>query len=78
MTIFNVGVQMSAPRWVAGRALAAFQAAIAGGVAIGSWGWGNVANSYGIENALLGAGAFLLASPVAEPLAAHAADGWAQ
>jgi MFS family permease len=64
VTIFNVGVQMSAPRWVAGRALAAFQAAIAGGVAIGSWGWGSVANSYGIENALLAAGAFLLASPV--------------
>jgi predicted MFS family arabinose efflux permease len=64
VTIFNVGVQMSAPRWVAGRALAAFQAAIAGGVAIGSWGWGSVANSYGIENALLAAGAFLLVSPV--------------
>ncbi len=64
MTIFNVGVQMSAPRWVAGRALAAFQASIAGSVAAGSWGWGHVANSYGIENALLAAGAFLLASPV--------------
>ena len=30
VTLFNVGVQLSAPRWVAGRALAAFQAAIAG------------------------------------------------
>ena len=64
VTIFNVGVQMSAPRWVAGRALAAFQAAIAGGVAAGSWGWGNIAHAYGIEMALLAAGAFLLASPV--------------
>ena len=28
--LFNVGVQLAAPRWVAGRSLAAFQAAIAG------------------------------------------------
>src|SRR5688572_17795391 len=40
IALFNIGVQLSAPRWVAGRALAAFQAAIAGGVAVGSWGWG--------------------------------------
>jgi hypothetical protein len=37
VTLFNVGVQLSSPRWVSGRALAAFQAAIAGGIAIGSW-----------------------------------------
>ena len=35
------GVQMSVPRWVAGRALAGYQAAIAGGIALGSWMWGN-------------------------------------
>ena len=29
VTLFNVGVQLAAPRWVAGRALAAYQAAIA-------------------------------------------------
>ena len=28
VTLFNVGVQLAAPRWVAGRALAAYQAAI--------------------------------------------------
>ncbi|MDU6495610.1 MFS transporter, partial [Bradyrhizobium sp.] len=31
VALFNIGVQLSAPRWVAGRALAAFQAAISGG-----------------------------------------------
>ena len=46
VTLFNVGVQLSAPRWVAGRALAAFQAAIAGGIAVGSWGWGYTREPY--------------------------------
>ena len=64
VTLFNVGVQMSAPRWVAGRALAAFQASIAGGVAVGSFGWGNLSTAYGVTNALLAAGAVLLISPV--------------
>ena len=63
VTLFNVGVQMSAPRWVAGRALAAFQAAIAGGIAIGSWVWGYMANHIGVENTLLISGAALLGSP---------------
>ena len=42
VALFNIGVQLSAPRWVAGRSLAAFQASIAGGIAIGSWGWGHL------------------------------------
>ena len=36
VALFNIGVQLSAPRWVAGRSLAAFQASIAGGIAMGS------------------------------------------
>ena len=64
VTLFNIGVQLSTPRWVAGRALAAYQAAIAGGVAIGSWLWGYVANGVGIGNALLIAGAMMFVSPV--------------
>ena len=39
VTAFNVGVQLAAPRWVAGRALAAYQAAISGGIALGIWAW---------------------------------------
>jgi hypothetical protein len=57
-------VQLSAPRWVAGRALAAFQAAIAGGIALGSWGWGRLSNHFGIESALLISGAVLFVSPL--------------
>jgi predicted MFS family arabinose efflux permease len=64
VTLFNIGVQFSAPRWVAGRALAAFQAAIAGGVAVGSWLWGYLAGHIGVENTLLISGAVLGASPL--------------
>ena len=53
VALFNIGVQLSAPRWVAGRSLAAFQASIAGGVAIGSWGWGHLTDAAGVETALL-------------------------
>ena len=64
VTLFNVGVQLAAARWVAGRALAAYQAAIAGGIALGSWVWGSTANVIGVEGALLISGATLLLSPL--------------
>lgn len=64
VTLFNIGVQFSAPRWVAGRALATFQAAISGGVAIGSWVWGHIANFAGVREALLLSAIMLLVSPV--------------
>src|ERR1700744_3787809 len=35
VALFNIGVQVFAPRWVAGRSLAAFQASISGGIALG-------------------------------------------
>ena len=64
VTLFNVGVQLSAPRWVSGRALAAFQAAISGGIAIGSWVWGHLSNALGVEGALLISGTAMLISPI--------------
>jgi MFS family permease len=64
VALFNIGVQLSAPRWVAGRSLAAFQAAIAGGIAIGSWGWGRLTDQFGVETALLISGAAMFASPL--------------
>lgn len=64
IALFNIGVQLSAPRWVAGRALAAFQAAIAGGIAVGSWSWGHVANSAGVGETLLISGAAMFVSPL--------------
>ncbi len=64
VTLFNVGVQLAAPRWVAGRALAAYQAAITGGIALGSWMWGSIANVIGVEGALLISAVALVASPL--------------
>jgi MFS family permease len=64
VALFNIGVQLSAPRWVAGRSLAAFQAAIAGGIALGSWGWGRLTDAAGVETALLVSAVLMLASPL--------------
>jgi MFS family permease len=64
VALFNIGVQLSAPRWVAGRSLAAFQASIAGGIAIGSWGWGHLTNIAGVETALLVSAGLMLVSPL--------------
>ncbi len=64
VALFNIGVQLSAPRWVAGRSLAAFQASIAGGIAVGSWGWGHLTDAYGVETALLVSAGLMLLSPL--------------
>ncbi|MBA4034750.1 MAG: MFS transporter [Bradyrhizobium sp.] len=64
VALFNIGVQLSAPRWVAGRSLAAFQAAIAGGIAIGSWGWGHLTDLAGVEVALLVSAGLMALSPL--------------
>jgi predicted MFS family arabinose efflux permease len=64
VALFNIGVQLSAPRWVAGRSLAAFQAAISGGIAIGSWGWGHLTDVAGVETAMLAAAGLMLLSPI--------------
>ena len=50
---FNASVQLSTPRWVVGRALALYQMATFGGMALGSWVWGVVAEQAGSANALL-------------------------
>jgi len=63
-TLLNIGVQLSAPRWVSGRALAAYQAASSGGIALGAWGWGHLTDLAGVDAALLIAAALLLASPL--------------
>ena len=64
VALFNIGVQLSAPRWVAGRSLAAFQASIAGGIALGSWGWGHLTDIAGVEIALLVSAGLMLVSPL--------------
>jgi hypothetical protein len=64
VTIYNIGIQLSAPRWVAGRTLAAFQAAIAGGIAIGSWLWGHVAQMEGVSTSLLVSAITMASTPI--------------
>lgn len=56
ITIYNVGVQTVLPRWVSGRALAAYQTAIAGGMAVGAWIWGHVAQAFSVGTGLSVAG----------------------
>lgn len=62
--LLNIGVQLSAPRWVSGRSLATYQAASSGGIAIGSWGWGHLTDAAGVEMALLVSAVLMLISPL--------------
>lgn len=60
LSTFNVTVQLSVPRWVMARALSLYQMATFGGLAGGSWLWGEVAAAHGIGVALLAAPLVLL------------------
>ncbi len=64
LSLFNVTVQLSSPRWVVGRALAMYQMATFGGMAAGSWIWGATAEVFGTHGALLASGVFLLLGAV--------------
>ena len=75
LSLFNMTVQLSTPRWVVGRALALYQTAAFGGMALGSWLWGSVAEAYGPAQALAAAAAAMLAAGLvglALPLPARA------
>jgi len=60
LSLFNVSVQLSTPRWVVGRALSIYQTATFGGMAAGSWLWGLVADTYGPTTALVASAATLI------------------
>ncbi|WBU63199.1 MFS transporter [Paracoccus aerodenitrificans] len=62
LSLFNVTVQLSTPRWVVARALALYQTATFGGMAAGAWLWGAVAQAYGFQAALLAAAIGLVAA----------------
>ena len=64
LSLFNVSVQLSTPRWVVARALAMYQTLTFGGMAAGSWIWGAVAGAEGIGTALTLAGIVLLVGAV--------------
>ena len=64
MTMLNLGVQLSAPRWVTARALSLYQSSITGGVALGAWMWGAQAAHHGVGAVMVASGAALIVSPL--------------
>lgn len=53
VSVLNITIQLSTPRWVIARALSMFQTCTAGGIAIGSWLWGEVAAQTSVDQAIL-------------------------
>lgn len=62
ISMLNVGVQLSSPRWVTARALSLFTSALTGGVAIGSWVWGEAVSSLGLAPVIALSGGALAAT----------------
>jgi MFS family permease len=62
LSTFNVTVQISSPRWVVGRTVAIYQMVTFGGLAIGSWLSGIVANEFGLVVCLVASGALMVVS----------------
>jgi len=60
LSLFNMTIQLSTPRWVVGRVLSLYQTATFGGMALGSWLFGFSADVLGLQMALIGAGIVLL------------------
>ncbi|MBB3993941.1 MFS family permease [Sulfitobacter undariae] len=60
LSLFNVTVQLSTPRWVVGRALALYQTGVFGGMAGGSWAWGSIAENFGADLAMFIAAGLLV------------------
>ncbi|ATE64571.1 MFS transporter [Rhizorhabdus dicambivorans] len=54
---FNITIQLASPRWVVARALSVYQMASFGGMALGAWGLGVLADHQGVAFALLVAAA---------------------
>lgn len=65
LTSLNVSMQMRSPEAILGRCLSIYQAVTFGGMALGSWAWGTLADWYDLSVALHGASVFLLVSAVA-------------
>jgi len=53
LATFNVTVQLASPRWVVARALSIYQMAAFGGMAMGAWLFGLVAEHHGVTMGLL-------------------------
>ncbi|MDV7142133.1 MFS transporter [Tropicimonas sp. TH_r6] len=52
MSLFNVATQMATPRWVLGRVMSLLQVFTFGGMSIGSYVWGRMADNADVQTAL--------------------------
>lgn len=64
ISMLNVAVQLAVPRWVAARSLAWYQSSLTGGLAFGSWMWGQVTTSHGVSAAIVASAIGLLLLPL--------------
>ena len=64
IALFNISVQLAAPRWVTARALSLFSSALTGGIAIGSVVWGLVATRWAVDIAVIASGIALVSTPL--------------
>ncbi len=62
LSTFNTSVQVTSPRWVVGRTVAIYQMLTFGGLALGSWLWGEVAHALSLRTSLVAAGVGFLVS----------------
>jgi MFS family permease/quinol monooxygenase YgiN len=62
LATFNISIQLSSPRWVTGRTLAIYQTVAFGGMALGSWCWGEFASLLGVRESVSIAAATVLAT----------------
>ena len=71
---FSVAGQLWAPRAVVGRIVAMVSSLTFGGMALGAWLWGHVAENYGIADALIASGGAMIVLPLLGlllPMPAH-------
>ena len=61
---FSVSSQLWAPRHAVGRIVALASALTFGGLALGSWLWGHVAEDFGVAAALMASGAAMVLLPL--------------
>jgi MFS family permease len=64
IALFNISVQLAAPRWVTARALSLFSSALTGGIAFGAIFWGMVASHWSVDVAVVASGIALFLMPI--------------
>lgn len=65
ISLLNISVQTTAPRWVTARALSLFFSGLTGGIAFGAWMWGSVAGHWSVEQVMIASGVMMLLLPLA-------------